>query len=156
MKLTTQTAGQFKEVYLNGVWVVATNLKAELSDVNWEEATTKIGSLNTIAAIAYHVNYYIAGLTKVLTGGPLDIRDKYSFDMPPIESQADWDKLLNQIWNDGERFADLLAEMPDEKLMEGFIDEKYGNYYKNIHATIQHCYYHLGQIVLLKKLIRTT
>ena len=154
MKLTEQTADQFREVYLNGVWVVATNLKAELSDVNWEEATTKIGSLNTIAAIAYHVNYYIAGLGKVLAGGPLDISDKYSFDLPPIESQEDWDKLLNQIWSDGEQFANLLAQMSDDKLMQGFIAEQYGNYYKNMHATIQHCYYHLGQIVLLKKLIK--
>jgi len=43
--------------------------------------------------------------------------------------------------------------MPDEKLAEGFVDEKYGNYFRNIHAMIEHSYYHLGQIVILKKII---
>ena len=153
MKLTAQMANQFREVHLDGMWVVATNLKAQLSDVTWKQATTKIGPLNTIAALAFHINYYVAGLVKVLEGGPLDIRDKYSFDLPPIESEKDWEKLLNKMWSDAEKFASLLEQMPDHKLEEGFVDEKYGNYYKNIHAIIEHSYYHLGQIVLIKKLL---
>jgi len=147
-------ADQFREVQLNGTWV-ATNLKAELSDVAWEQATTKIGSLNTIAALTFHINYYVAGIVQVLEGGPLDIRDKYSFDLPPIESPADWDRLLNKTWSDAERFAELVERMPDEKLAEAFAGEKYGNYYRNIQAMIEHSYYHLGQIVLLKKLLAT-
>ncbi|HBC04915.1 MAG TPA: DUF1572 domain-containing protein, partial [Aequorivita sp.] len=40
----------------------------------------------------------------------------------------------------------------DEKLNEIFADEKYGTYQRNIEGMIEHCYYHLGQISLLKKL----
>ena len=153
MKLTTQIANQFREVHLNGKWIANTNIKAELSDVTWEQATTKVGSLNTLAALAFHINYYVAGINNVLEGGSLDIRDKYSFDAPPIESQADWEKLLNKIWNDAEKFASLVEQMPDEKMREVFVDEKYGNYQRNIHSMIEHCYYHLGQIVLIKKML---
>lgn len=153
MKYATQIANQFREVYLNGNWV-STNLKTQLSDITLEQATTKIGNLNTIADLAYHVSYYVAGIVQVLEGGSLDIRDKYSFDRPPMNSQADWEQFLEKMWKDAELFADLVEKMPDEKLMQGFVDEKYGNYHRNIHAMIEHSYYHLGQIVILKKLIQ--
>jgi len=151
MKYTTQIANQFREVYLNGTWI-ATNFKTELSTVSWKQATTKVGNLNTIADLAFHINYYVAGVAQVLEGGSLDIRDKYSFDRPPINSQADWETLLTQMWSDAERFANLVEQLPDEKLKEGFVDEKYGNFHRNILGMIEHSYYHLGQVVLLKKL----
>ena len=153
MNQTQQVANQFREAHLKGGWVAETTLKEQLSDLTWQQATTKIGDLNTIAALTFHLNYYIAGLVQVFEGGPLAIRDKYSFDCPPIQSQADWDQLLSKVWNDAEKFATLVAQMPDEKLQAPFIDAQYGTYGKNIHATIEHVYYHLGQIVLLKKLI---
>ncbi len=151
--LTAQTANRFREVILNGVWIANTNFKAQLSDLTWEQATTKIGNLNTVAALTFHVQYYIAGLVNVLKGGSLDIRDKYSFDMPPIQSQEDWEKLRHQLWQDAEQFADLVEKMPNKKLNEVFTDEKYGDYRRNLEGMIEHSYYHLGQIVLIKKLV---
>ncbi len=156
MKSTTQIANRFREVILNGLWIANTNFKAQLSDISWEQATQKIGNLNTIAALTFHIHYYIAGVLNVLKGGTLDIRDKYSFDLPPIESQEDWEKLLHNMWNDAEQFADLIEEMPDEKLSEDFVDRKYGTYQRNIDGMIEHSYYHLGQISLIKKMLLTT
>lgn len=43
--------------------------------------------------------------------------------------------------------------MPDQKLEEVFVEEKYGTYLRNIEGVIEHSYYHLGQISLIKKLI---
>jgi len=153
MKESLQIAKQFREVHLDGKWVVSTNLKLQLTDTTWQEATTKIEPLNTIAALAFHINYYVAGVSQVLEGGTLDIRDKYSFDMPPIESEQDWQNLLTKLWKDAERFAVLIEQLPDDKLNESFVDEKYGDYRRNLHVLVEHTYYHLGQIVLLKKLL---
>jgi len=153
MNFSKQIADQFREVQLNGTWI-STNLKKELTDVTWQQATTKIGTLNTIADLAFHVNYYVAGVVQVLKGGSLDIRDKFSFDHPPIESQADWEELLAKIWADAEQFASLVEQLSEAQLQEGFVDKKYGNYFRNIIGMTEHSYYHLGQIVLLKKLIR--
>ena len=153
MTFAAQIADQFRQVQLNGTWI-ATNLKAELTTVTWQQATTKIGTLNTIADLAFHINYYIAGVVQVLEGGSLDIRDKYSFDRPPIESQADWEQLQAKIWSDAEQFANLAEQLSDEQLQAGFVDEKYGNYFRNLLGMTEHSYYHLGQIVLLKKLIK--
>lgn len=152
MNLSRQIADQFREVQLNGVWV-ATNLRRELTGVSWKDATTKIADLNTIAALTFHINYYVAGLIQVLEGGTLDIRDQYSFDMPPVESEADWERLLEKVWRDAERFAELVEQLSDEQLAQGFVRPEYGNYYRNLIGMIEHSYYHLGQIVLLKKLV---
>jgi hypothetical protein len=91
---------------------------------------------------------------EVLQGEKLSASDRYSFDHPPINSREDWEKLLNKTWADAEQFAVLVEQLPERKLWEIFENEKYGNYYRNIHGVMEHCHYHLGQIVLIKKLIQ--
>lgn len=154
MTITTQLARQFREVYLDGQWVVGTNLKAELSQVSWREATIKTGSLNTIAALAFHLGYYVAGVTAFLKGGELTIRDQYSFDLPPIRSEEDWQQLLQKLWTDGEEFARVVEAFPQARLDEVFVKAEYGTYLRNIHVIIEHSYYHLGQIVMLRKMLK--
>ncbi|MFM7152588.1 MAG: DUF1572 domain-containing protein [Bacteroidota bacterium] len=151
---TVQIASRFREVILNGNWI-STNFKAQLEDVTLEEAQTKIGDLNTIALLTFHIHYYVAGVLNVLEGGPLEIRDRYSFDMKPLQSEAEWDAMRDTLWNDAEKFAQRVGEMPDNQLWSAFADEKYGNFYRNLEGMVEHCYYHLGQVVMLKKLIRS-
>jgi hypothetical protein len=152
MKVTEQIAKHFRDVHFGGNWT-SVNLKATLSDVDWKQATTKVQSFNTIASLVYHSNYFVKAILKVLEDGRLDAHDKYSFDVPPIQSQEDWENLLTQTWLDAENLSILIAQLPDEKLAQIFVDEKYGNYYRNIHGVIEHTHYHLGQIVLIKKLL---
>lgn len=83
----------------------------------------------------------------------MNAHDKYSFDHPPILSQQDWEKLLEKTWTDAENFASLIEQLPESKLWEDFSNKKYGNYYRNIHGIIEHIHYHLGQIVLIKKIL---
>jgi len=156
MQKATQLANRLREVILNGTWIANTNYKDQLTGMDWQLATTKVGSLNTIALLTFHVNYYIGGILQVLQGGALTIRDKYSFDMPPIGSQEAWEQLLASFWSNVEQFAALVEQMADAQLDEAFTDEKYGSYQRNIDAMIEHSYYHLGQIVMLKKLLSAT
>lgn len=152
MSSSSQLAKRFREVLLDGLWIANTNFKDQLSGVTWEQAMTKIGSLNTIAMLTFHIDYYIAGIVNVFEGGELEIKDQFSFDLPPINSQEEWEALLNKLWKDSEKFATLLEQMPDAKLDEVFVDEKYGTYRRNIDGMIEHSYYHLGQITLIRKL----
>jgi len=89
----------------------------------------------------------------VFEGGPLEIRDKFSFDLQQIKSKEDWDSLFRELCTNAEKFANHVELMSDEKLEETFVDEKYGNYRRNIEGVIEHSYYHLGQISLIKKMI---
>ena len=152
MSTTAQIAQHLRAVYFGGNWT-SVNLKQTLTDVTWQQATTKVHSFNTIATLVFHVGYYVSAVTKVLQGGPLDAHDKFSFDCPPIQSQADWEKLLAKTWADAEIFAHLIEQLPDSKLEETFELEKYGNYYRNLCGVIEHLHYHLGQIVLIKKML---
>ncbi|WP_152267107.1 DUF1572 domain-containing protein [Agriterribacter humi] len=151
MTLTAQIAKHFRQIHFGGNWT-SVNLKETLTDTDWQQATMKVLSFNTIAALVYHMNYYVSEVMKVQKGEPLQAHDKFSFDCPPIESQEDWNKLLDKTWADAENFADLVEQLPEDKLWETFTAEKYGNYYKNLHGIIEHAHYHLGQIVLIKKL----
>lgn len=153
MSSSSQLAKRFREVLLDGLWIANTNFKDQLSGVSWQLAVTKVDSLNTIAMLTYHIGYYIAGVVNVLEGGDLEIKDKFSFDLPPIESQEQWEALLNKLWTDSEKFASLIGQLPDNKLDEVFVDEKYGTYQRNIDGMIEHAYYHLGQITLIKKML---
>jgi len=153
MSLSTQTAKHFRDVFFGGNWT-SVNLKDSLSGIDWEQAITKVYDLNTIAALVFHINYYVDAVLKVLEGGPLEAHDKFSYDLPLIHSQEDWDKLLAKTWADAEKFAGLVALLPEEKFLEDFTDKKYGNYFRNFHGIIEHTHYHLGQIVLIKKILQ--
>lgn len=152
MKSPAQLSHQFREVIFSGTWIANTNYKHQLENLDWKMAVTKIDSFNTVAALTFHINYYVAGLVNVFEGGTLDIKDKYSFDCPDILTQQDWEKLLNKFFTDAERFAYLVERMSPENLDKIFVNEKYGTYQRNIEAIIEHAYYHLGQIVLIKKM----
>lgn len=153
MKKTTIIANRFREIILNGTWVANTNYKDQLADLDWKIATSQLHDLNTIAVLAQHIHYYINGIKNVFLGGTLDIKDKYSFDFAPIQSQNEWEAFLSRFWNDSEEFASLIEKMDDEKLEEVFVQAQYGTYLRNIDAMIEHSYYHLGQIVLIKKML---
>ncbi|MEO6613098.1 MAG: DinB family protein [Chitinophagaceae bacterium] len=155
MNLTAQIAKHFREINFGGNWT-GSNLKDNLAGISWQQATTPVHSLNTIAALVYHINYYVSAVTRVLQGGQLDAHDKYSFDLPPIHSTEDWEKLLDKTWADAEKFAALVEQLPEARLWENLGDEKYGNYYRNIHGIIEHSHYHLGQIALVKKILLET
>jgi hypothetical protein len=145
-------ASRLREVLLNGHWIANTNFKDQIQNLDWQQATQKVGNLNTIAALTFHINYYLAGLLRAFVNGKLDISDKYSFDLPPITSAADWEALVAEFLNNAALFANYVEQMEDAFLDQPFIDEKYGTFLRNIEGVIEHSYYHLGQISLIRKM----
>ena len=152
MSLPTLLAKHLRDVHTGGNWTVS-NLKDNLDGVTWQQATTKVQSFNTIAVLVFHINYFISATLKVLQGEPLDAHDKYSFDLPEIKSEEDWQQLLARTFTEAETFATLIEQLPEAKLWEDFTDAKYGTYYRNIQGIIEHTHYHLGQIFILKKMV---
>lgn len=152
MSFTKQFATHFREMHY-GPSFTGSNLKDKLADLTWQQATTQVYSTNSIATLVFHINYYVDAVLKVLQGGPLDAHDKFSFDLEPILSQEDWEKLLNKFWSDADAFAELVDQMPESKLKEFMADEKYGNYFRNLMGMLEHSYYHLGQIALIRKIV---
>jgi uncharacterized damage-inducible protein DinB len=152
MNLPQQVAKHFREVYFGDNWTDV-NLKDSLAGVDWELATTQIYSCNSIATLLFHMNYYVSRVLKLFQGQPFDAHDNNAFDHPPVKNQEDWDNLQKLVFADAEAFASQIEKLPESKFEEIFVSEKYGNYYRNIHGIVEHNHYHLGQIVLLKKII---
>ena len=153
MENQKELSKRFKEVLLNGKWIANTNYKDLLLSISWVQATKKTGTLNTISAITQHINYYISGILNVFKGGNLEIKDKYSFDFPPIKTKKSWENVLQELFVNSKKLAKYIEQMSAEQLEQTFVKEKYGSYRRNIEALIEHSYYHLGQISLIKKII---
>jgi hypothetical protein len=153
MTLSKQIAKNFRDVFFGGNWT-AVNLKDTLQGVTWEQAVVKVYDLNTIAMLVFHINYYVDAVLKVLHGGPLDASDKFSFGVQSINTEDDWQKLVTKTMTQAEEFAAELEKWNDQKFFDDFTDAKYGNNYRNIVGIIEHTHYHLGQIVLIKKILK--
>ncbi|MEO1009970.1 MAG: DUF1572 domain-containing protein [Bacteroidota bacterium] len=153
MKRNIQLANRIREVLLNGKWIANTNYEEQLTQVSWKQAVQKVHGLNTIAELTFHVNYYLKGLLHFFDTGKLEIKDEFSFKISKITAQEDWDTLVTSFVNNSEQFAIKVSHMDNSLLDQIFVDRKYGTYERNIEGVIEHSYYHLGQIVLLKRMI---
>jgi hypothetical protein len=152
MNSIKQISKHFREVYFGGNWTSA-NLKDILTGVTWQQATTSVHSLNSIATLVFHINYYVNPVLKVLHGEELNASDKFSFDLQPITSNHDWQQLLDKVFTEAELFACQIEKLDEARLLKDFADPKYGNYYRNLFGIIEHTHYHLGQISLIKKIL---
>ena len=59
------------------------------------------------------------GLPNAFEIGEIKIRDQFSFDMPAIPSENDWQNLVSEFLFNAENFSNHVEQMNDEKL-EGF------------------------------------
>ncbi len=153
MQRNSILANRLREVLLDGLWIANTNYKSQITAISWQQAIQKVNDLNSIAALTFHINYYLDGLLRALESGVLDIHDKFSFDMPPINSEDDWLKLRNEFIKNAELFVNKVKDMDESMTDAPFIDERYGTYEKNINGVVEHCYYHLGQVVIIRKML---
>ncbi|MCX6317331.1 MAG: DinB family protein [Bacteroidetes bacterium] len=152
MTIAAQIAKHLREVLYGGNWTFV-NLSKTLEDVTWEHAITKVQSFNTIAALTYHIGYYVTAILGVMKNEPLTSSDKFSFDHPPIHSDDDWRNMLHKNKAEADELITLIEQFPDAQLDAVFADEKYGTYYRNFHGLIEHTHYHMGQIVIIKKML---
>lgn len=152
MTTTQQLAKHLRDFYNGDNWT-AVNLKDTLEGITWEQSVTKVHDFNTIAMLVYHINYYVDAVIKVFQGSQLKANDKYAFDLHPITSDNDWQQLKKHVSSQAEVFAALIESMDEKKLPEVFEDPKYGTYFRNIAGIIEHAHYHLGQIMLIKKIL---
>ncbi|MFA6262247.1 MAG: DinB family protein [Bacteroidia bacterium] len=146
-------ANRLHEVFISGHWIANTNYKDQIESLNREDAVQKVESLNSIAALVFHINYYVEGMLNAFEKGKLNMHDKYSFDLPSMLSEEEWTKLKLTFLSNTVAFANYVEQMEEDRFDQPFFDEKYGTVQRNIEGVLEHSYYHLGQISLIRKLI---
>ncbi len=55
----------------------------------------------------------------------LNISDKFSFDMPDITNENQWNSLVAQLLFNAEKFAQRVSQMQEAEFDLPFIDPKY-------------------------------
>jgi uncharacterized damage-inducible protein DinB len=152
MGLSNQIAIQLKELYFGKSWT-AVDYQSQLKDVSLGQALQSVNGLNSIATLLYHTTYYIDAQLSVLRGEELKSSDKESFSFPEMDSEKDWQNMQELTWQKAQALVDFITAMPDAKLSDNFYGDKYGTWHRNLLGLLEHNYYHLGQIVIIKKLI---
>lgn len=151
--ISKNLANQLRQVHFGGNWT-AVNLKDTLADVDLATALKKLEGYNTIATLVFHINYFLEVVIPVLQGGPLVGKDSLSFDHPPLNTEDDWQVMVANSLERAEELASLIEKFPDNRLANEFFDPKYGSYYRNFSGIVEHTHYHLGQIVIIKKMLK--
>lgn len=146
-------AERIRSVFLNGTFIANTNYKDQILHLDLKTALIKIAECNCIYELVYHVNYYIQGLNHFLKDGELTISDTFSFPTNLTPSEDEWEQLKHNFLAAVEVFALRIEQLDQDILTSTFVKKEYGDFERNIDGQIEHAYYHLGQIVLLKKII---
>lgn len=140
----------YRAAFAGGNWS-DNSLRQHLEGLPLAEATRRHGAANSIAAIAYHLHYFVNGVLNVLTGQPLDTRDAPSWETPAFATQAEWDAFVARLLADGEAVAAAFEALPEEGMWLPFHDPKYSSVFTNGLGILEHTYYHLGQVAVLRR-----
>ncbi len=140
-----------KELYFGNNWTAA-SFPTVTAGIDWKLATKKREGFNSIATLLWHMHFYVVAAIDAINGATSIPPDKASFIDPVIKSEEDWSKLKQESLDAVTQLLDLLSQQEDSLLLTPFILEAHGNYYRFIQGMIEHSHYHLGQIMILKKL----
>ena len=152
MKPTDLLAAHLKEVYEGNNWTDV-NIADTIKDVTWEQAQQQTpGSVNTIASLMHHLCYWNGIIMQRLKGSNPSIPEANGYEVGKFKNREDWDALNQKTHESFLQLAELIKSFPEEKLSETYAPGK-SSYHKNFMGITEHAHYHLGQMVILKKLL---
>ncbi|SJZ87172.1 DinB family protein [Sediminibacterium ginsengisoli] len=136
-----------------GTWTEV-NVAGVLADVSYNEAAVvTVATPNSIASIVRHLLFWNRVMIQRIEGVQPEIPAANGFDVPPVQSDADWKALIKNMLASAAELALAIKNTDDTKL-EMPIIAGFTTTYKNLQGTVEHIHYHLGEIMILKKLIR--
>jgi uncharacterized damage-inducible protein DinB len=125
------------------------SLKEALADVTPEMALKKLPPAHSIIELISHMTSWRIFTLKKLRGDiEYSVSDELNFP-----ATTDWQKVLQDLEESQHNLINAMESFPEEKLKElvPHATHRY-TYYTLLHGIIHHDLYHLGQIMLLKKL----
>jgi hypothetical protein len=125
-----------------------------LQDVALAEAVARtLASPNTIAGLVRHLTYWNRVMARRAHGLPTEIGPDNGFDGLELQTETDWAELQADNLRSAHELAEAIRSV-DVAQLEAPILPAYGSVYKNLQGTVEHIHYHLGQLVVLKNLVR--
>ncbi|AYN04837.1 DinB family protein [Flavobacterium sp. 140616W15] len=142
----------YQSIYNGNPWLEVT-LVDTLKNVRAEQAYRKINpNLNTIWEIVNHLIQWRRNILRRVQGETVITPDHNYFVTILDSSEAAWEQSLQSLEKSQELWNSFLEDFDDSDLDKIYPSNGH-TYYEHIHGIIQHDVYHLGQIVILKKLL---
>lgn len=153
MNVREEIARHLLQVHEGGNWTEV-SVRETLADVTPAEATRHTaGSPNTIAALLRHLTFWNRVMARRAQGQPTAIGPANGFDGPDPATEADWQTLQADNLRSAQELAAAIRAVPAERLAEPIL-AGYSTAYYNLQGAVEHVHYHLGQLVILKHLVR--
>ncbi|HEX6914759.1 MAG TPA: DinB family protein [Chitinophagaceae bacterium] len=147
MKLIEAIAEHFYQVNYGDNWTDVA-VRDVLANISYEQSVKKTGNANTIAMLLHHMDFYNRVVYDRLLEGSKQFKHEDSLEVN-IQSEADWQALQKRYFEMVDLIHQTILGLDESRLFE----KKTANtLYKNLHGLVEHIHYHLGQIVILKKL----
>jgi len=152
MSESKRVSNLYQSIYNGNPWLEVT-LADTLKDVTAAQAYKKINpNLNTIWEIVNHLIQWRRNILRRVQGEIITTPD-HNYFVPILDSsEPAWEQSLQSLAKSQELWSACLSDFNDADFEK--IDQNNNhNFYEDIHGIIQHDVYHLGQIVILKKLL---
>lgn len=143
----------FTDLYHGHPWIDVT-LEDTLSRINAEQANQRpLKNGNTIWEIVNHIIAWRENVLKRVQGEVLETPSNNYIEKVEDVSEEAWQQTLETLETTQKQWLYFLNTFPEADFEKEYPVNKH-SYYKHIHGIIQHDAYHLGQIVLLAKMVK--
>src|SRR4030095_14836343 len=151
MKETARIQKLFEDLYNGSPWIDV-NIMGTLVKITSSQAAKKTAPWNSIWEIANHmISWRNHVLQRLQDNNPQVTKDNYFFPVADI-SEAAWKETLKRFENSQQEWIDFLKKFIENDLEIVNLRSNL-TYYEHIHSIIHQDVYHLGQIVLLSKIV---
>ncbi len=151
MSTCNRIADQFAKLFEGDSWIDV-NIISTLSTVSAQQAAKKfLGISNSLWEIVNHMIGWREAIFKKVMGENISSPDNNFFETITDTSDKAWQETLKRIMASQHMWMKMLEAMNDDQLDEILQPDNQTKYHL-IEGILQHDAYHLGQIVLLKKL----
>ena len=152
MRITDAIANHIKECFEGENWTDV-NITGTIKDITWQQAQRQTAaSQNTIASLLHHLYYWNGIMLQRIKAINPSVPDANGFNVNELKNENDWNNLKDKTHQSFIQLADAVKSFSEERLFETSSTGK-SSYYKNFQGIVEHAHYHLGQIVMLKKLL---
>ncbi|WP_300601363.1 DinB family protein [Niabella sp.] len=153
MKKTDLIAQHLTDVHLGNNWT-SVAIADTIHDIDWKEAFAPVPfSVNTIASLLNHIAYWNGIVAERGRGLMPVIAVHNGFDVPEAAPEH-WETLKTALFRSAQDLAAVIRGFDEEKLDAPVLPE-HSSAYKNFQGQVEHAHYHLGQIVMIKKYLRS-
>jgi hypothetical protein len=153
MNIAEDIARHLRDVYAGQNWTEV-NLQTTLEDVSYEEASEVTpASVNTIAGLVHHLAFWNRVMAQRIAGMRVEIPESNGYDNAALNDSATWHNLKKECFQSGNALAAAIEKLTAEQLEQEILPG-YPSAYKSLQGCVEHVHYHLGQIVILKQLLR--